>query len=85
MLGKNRRNKGEKSFLYSHEYRKQKMGTKNARNNFSRNTRIVRAKNVGKKIVCKICEKTFFIFTRISWQKNGGEKMREAIFPETHE
>ena len=39
------------SFLYSHEYRDVKMGGKNARNNFSRNTRIVRAKNVGKKIV----------------------------------
>ena len=30
-------------FLYSHECRDQKMGGKNARNNFSRNTRIVRA------------------------------------------
>jgi len=40
-------------FLYSHEYRDQKMGGKNERNNFSRNTRIVRAKNVGKKIVGK--------------------------------
>jgi len=26
--------KWEKSFLYSHEYREQKMGGKNARNNF---------------------------------------------------
>ena len=39
---------------------------KNARNNFSRNTRIVRAKKVGKKIVGKKCKKPFFIFTRIS-------------------
>ena len=43
--------KCEKRFLYSHEYRDQKMGGKNARNNFSRNTGIVREKNVGKKIV----------------------------------
>jgi len=46
-------NKVEKQFLYSLEYREQKMVGKNARNNFSRNTRIVRAKNVGKKIVGK--------------------------------
>ena len=76
--------KCEKNFLCSHEYRDQKMVGKNARNNISRNTRIVRAKNVGKKIVGKKFEKTFFIFTRISWPKNGG-KTRETIFPETHE
>ena len=34
-------------FLYSHEYREQKMVAKKARNNFSRKTRIVPAKNVG--------------------------------------
>ena len=63
----NRRKKVRKNvFLYSHEYRDQKMGGKNSRNNFSRNTRIVRAKNFGKKIVSKKCENTFFIFTRIS-------------------
>ena len=61
------RKSAKKRFLYSHEHRDRKMGTKNARNNFPRNTRIVRAKNVGKKkIVFKKCEKTFFIFTRIS-------------------
>ena len=38
----------EKRFLYSHEYRDQKMGGKNARNNFFTNARIVQAKN-GKK------------------------------------
>jgi len=67
MLGKNSSGKIPKNFfLYSHEYRDQKMGGKNARNNFSRNTRIVREKNVGKKIVGKKCEKGFFTFTRIS-------------------
>ena len=35
-------------------------GGKNARNNFSRNTRIVRGKNVGKIIVGKKSEKCFF-------------------------
>ena len=40
-------------FLYSHEYRDQKMGGKNARNNFSRNTRTVREKNIWEKIVGK--------------------------------
>ena len=39
----------KKRFLYSHEHRDRKMGTKNTRNNFPRNTRILRAKNVGKK------------------------------------
>ena len=58
--------KCEKRFLYSHEYRDQKMGGKNSRNNFSRNTRIVRAKNVGKKSSENSAKKVFFIFTRIS-------------------
>ena len=65
-MGKNRRISAKKRFLYSHLYRDQKMGEKNARNNFSRNTRIVGAKNVGEKVVCKKSEKSFFIFTRIS-------------------
>ena len=39
----------EKLFLYSHKYRDQKIGGKSARNNFSSNTHIVQAKNVGKK------------------------------------
>ena len=52
--GKNCRKKCEnRFFLYSHEYRDQKMGGKKARNKFYRNTRIVRTKNVGEKIVVK--------------------------------
>ena len=67
MLGKKSMEKSAKTvFLHSHEYRDQKMVGKNVRNNFSRNTRIVRTKNVGKKIVGKKCDKRFFIFTRIS-------------------
>ena len=53
-----------------------KWGQQNARNNFSRNTLIVRAKNIGQKIVGKKCEKRIFIFTRISLPKNGGENAR---------
>jgi len=56
----------KKRFLYSHEYRDQKWGGKNTRNNFSRNTGIVQEKYVGEKIVGKKCENTFFIITRIS-------------------
>ena len=86
MLGKKSSAKSaKKRFLYSHEYRDQKMGGKNGRNNFSRNTRIMQAKNVGKKIVCKKCEKTFFIFTRISCPKKGENEMCQTIFSETHE
>ena len=43
----------EKVFLYSHEYREKNGWGKKARINFSRNTRIVRAKNVGEKIFGK--------------------------------
>jgi len=50
----------KKRFLYAHEYGNQKMVGKNARNNFSRNTPTERAKNVGKKIVAKKCEKKVF-------------------------
>ena len=39
----------KKRFLYSHEYRDPKRGEK-VRNMFSKNTRIVRAKNVRKKM-----------------------------------
>ena len=56
----------------------------NARNNFSRKTRIVREKNVEKKIVGKMCEKCFLYSLEYRDQKMGG-KMRETNFPETHE
>jgi len=49
----------KKRFLYSHEYRDQIMEGKNARNNFFGNTRIVLAKNVGKKLVGKKGERSF--------------------------
>ena len=50
---KNCRKKCEKRFLYSHEYREKNCWGKKARINFSRNTPIVRAKNVGEKIFGK--------------------------------
>ena len=50
-----------------------KNGGKNARNSFSRNTPIERAKNVGKKFVAKKCEKIFYIYKNIV-TKIGGEK-----------
>jgi len=54
---------------------------KKARNNFSINTRLVRAKNVGKKIVSIGCEKFFIYSHEFREQKMGGKK-RETIFPE---
>jgi len=66
MLGKNRRKKCEKTVFYIHtNVVTKKLGEKSAKL-FSVNARIVRAINVGKKIVVKKCEKTFFIFTRMS-------------------
>ena len=76
-------NSAKNVFLYSHEYRDQKMGEQNARNNFSRNTLIVRAKNVGKKFVGEKCEKRFFNIHTNIMTKNGRNKTRETIFPET--
>ena len=86
MLGKKFSERSEKNVLfYSHEYRYQKIGGgENARNNFSRNTRIVGAKNVGEKIVGKKCEIRFLYSHEYRDQKMGGKK-RETIFPETHE
>ena len=85
MLGKISLEKSSKKrFLYKHLYRTKKMGGKNTGNNFSRNTRIVRAKNVGKKTSEKVRKSVFYISTNIV-PKNWGEKTRETIFPEKHE
>ena len=85
MWGKKSSIKSAKNrFLYSHKYREQKIGGKNGRNNFSSNTRIVRAKKVGRKIVGESAKKRFYIHTNIvtiKWRK----KRRESIFPETLE
>ena len=58
---------------------------KNARNTFFRNTRIVRAKNVGKKYpLKKVRKNVFYIHTNIVIKK-WGDKTSETIFPETHD
>ena len=64
---KNRRKKMRKTFFYiDTNIVTKKWAQQNARNNFSINTLIVRAKNVGKKNVGKKCEQGFYIFKRIS-------------------
>jgi len=61
--------KCEKRILYSHENRDQKMVGGNARNSFSRNTRIVREKNVGKKSLEKSA-KNFFLYSHENRDQN---------------
>ena len=81
MLGKKFSEKMRKTFfLYSHEHRDQKMVWKNARNNFSRNTRIVRAKNVGEKIVGKKWENVFLYTHKYRYQKIVGKKRAKQLF-----
>ena len=83
MLGKNRSKIGLKNVLYIHtNIITKKCGEKNARNNFSRNTRIVRAKNVGKKIDGIMCKKVFYIHTDIVTKKGG--KKRAVQFFQKH-
>ena len=84
MLGKNRQKKVPKTFFYIHTNSVTKKWGKKARNNFSRNTRIVRAKNVGEKIVGKKREKRFLYSHEYRYQKMGGKNARNN-FPETHE
>ena len=60
------------------------MGGKKARKNFSRKTRIVPAKKVGKKSSQKSA-KTRFLYSHVNRDQEMGGKKRETIFPETHE
>jgi len=83
---KNRWKKVRKTFFYINtNIETKKLGGKNARNNFSRNTRIVREKNVGKKIVGKKCENVFLYSHEYRDQKMGLGKTHESIIPETRE
>ena len=85
MFGKKSSEKSEKNFfLYPHKYLYQKMEGKNTRNNFSRNTRIVRTKNDGKKSSEKSAKNVSLYSNEYRDQKMG-EKTRETIFPEKHE
>jgi len=59
------------------------MGGKKARNNFSRNTRMVRTKNVAKKIVAKNCEKIVLYAHEYGDQKMGGKNARNYFSKNT--
>jgi len=61
-------------FLYSHEYRDQKLERKKAQNNFSRNTRMVRAKMLRKKSSPKRTKIRFLYLHEYRDEKIGGKK-----------
>ena len=68
-------------FLYSHEYRDQKIGEKSARNYFSSNTRIVRAKKLRKKSSQKSAKTRFLYSYEYRDQKMGmGKKRAKQLF-----
>ena len=84
LWGINRRKKVRKTFFYIHtNIVTKKWGQQNARNNFSRNTLIVRAKNVGKKIVGKKWENVFFLSQEYRDQKMGGKNARNNFSSNT--
>ena len=69
--------RAKKRFLYSHEYRDEKIGGLNARNNFSRNTRMVKAKMLGKKSSKNVRKSFIYIPTNMvtkKWGKNCGKQ-----------
>jgi len=77
MFGKKSSEKSaENVFLYSHEYRDQKMGVQNARNNFSSKTLKVRQKNVGKNSSENVRKTFFYIHTNIVIKKWGEQNAR---------
>ena len=86
MLGKKSSVKSaKKRFLYSHEYRGQKMeaGGKCAKQIFQKHMNSAR-KKCWEKIVGKSAKNVFYIHTNIVTKKRG-QKMHETIFPESHE
>jgi len=84
MFGKKSSEKSEKNVFYIHtNIVTKKWGEQNARNNFSRNTLIVRAKNVGKKIVGKKCEKRFLYSHEYRDQNMGGKNARNNFSKNT--
>jgi len=76
MLGKIVAKSEKKRFLYSHEYRDQEIGRKKARNNFSRNTQMVRAKMLRKKSSQKRAKKRFLYSHEFRDEKIGGKNAR---------
>jgi len=78
--GKNRLIKVRKNVFYIQTNIVTKIWGKNARNNFSRNTRIVRAKSVAKKIIGKKSEKRFLYLLEYHDQKMAGKKRTKQFF-----
>jgi len=70
----------KKRFLYSQEYRDQKIGGRNARKNFSRHTRIVPSKNVGKKSSERSAKKRFLYTHEYRDQKMREKKSAKQYF-----
>jgi len=83
MLGKKSSEKNAKNvFLYSHEYRDQKMGggKKRAKQYFQKHTNSANKKCWGKNRRKEVRKTFFFIHTNIVTKK-WGEKTRETILP----
>jgi len=86
MLGKKTSERSEKNvFLYSHEYRYQKMGGKKRAKQFFQKHKNSASKKCWGKNRRKEVRKTFFYIHTNIVTKNGREKKRETIFPETQE
>ena len=71
-------------FLYSHEFRDQKMGEKSAKHFFHKHTNSASKKCWEKNRLNTVRKQVFYIHTNFVTKK-WGEKTRETIFPETHE
>jgi len=70
----------KKLFLYSHEYRDQKIGTKKCKKQFfQKNTKSAR-NNVGKKSSEKSAKKSFLYSHEYRVQKMRGKKCAKQIF-----
>ena len=84
MLGKKSSQKSAKTlFLYSHEFRDQKMGEKSAEQFFHKHANSA-SKKCWEKNRRKKVRKTFFYIHTNFVTKKWGEKTRETIFPGTH-
>ena len=85
MLEKKSSEKSAKNvFLYSHEYRDQKMGGKRAKQLYQKHTNSASKKCWGKNRRKKVRKTVFLYSHKYRFQKMGG-KTRETIFPETQD
>ena len=85
-VGKKSSEKSAKNvFLYSHEYRDQKMGGKKRAKQFFQKHTNSTSKKCWEENRRKKVRKTFFYIRTNIVTKKWGEKTRETIFPETHE